>query len=124
MVRGTRIALNKPARRDVLTSIERSEPVALATVISGSGRVGAKLAVWPERTAGGLASDGLDAAVSADAGRGVAGRASCRGGERVTVLDTRHPRPRASPLRRGRRTLSGELHWSVATGQLISGCSR
>ena len=50
----------------VLASIAAEEPVALATVIAG-GEVGARLTVWPDRTAGGLGAPGLDFAVTADA---------------------------------------------------------
>jgi xanthine dehydrogenase accessory factor len=59
-----------PELRDVAGAIERSEPVALATVISGPGRVGARLAVWPDRRRGSLGPDRLDDAVTDDA-RGV-----------------------------------------------------
>jgi xanthine dehydrogenase accessory factor len=54
----------------VAASIERSLPVALATVIAGPGRIGARLAVWPDRRAGSLGSERLDDAVTDDA-RGV-----------------------------------------------------
>ena len=44
-----------------------TEPVALATVISGPGDVGARMAVWPDRVGGSLGVEGLDAAVTDDA---------------------------------------------------------
>jgi xanthine dehydrogenase accessory factor len=59
-----------PELGEVFASIERSEPVAVATVISGTeagGHVGARLAIWPDRTAGTLGDPGLDAAVTDDA---------------------------------------------------------
>jgi xanthine dehydrogenase accessory factor len=54
----------------VASSIERSEPVALATVISGPGRIGARLAIWSDRRSGRLGPERLDDAVTDDA-RGV-----------------------------------------------------
>jgi xanthine dehydrogenase accessory factor len=51
----------------VLASIERNEPVAVATVVGGPAPLGASLAVWPERTAGSLGVEGLDVAVTDDA---------------------------------------------------------
>jgi xanthine dehydrogenase accessory factor len=51
----------------VLDSLEAREPVALATVVDGEGALGARLAIWPERTAGSLGNEGLDAAVTDDA---------------------------------------------------------
>ena len=51
----------------VLAALEADEPVALATVVSGAGEVGARLAIWPDRTAGTLGVPGLDAAVTDDA---------------------------------------------------------
>jgi xanthine dehydrogenase accessory factor len=52
---------------DVRRSIEAREPVAVATVVAGPGPVGAHLAVWPDRVAGGLGTPRLDAAVADDA---------------------------------------------------------
>lgn len=51
----------------VMASIDAGQPVALATLIAGEGRVGARLAVWPDRVAGSLGDAGLDAAVTDDA---------------------------------------------------------
>jgi xanthine dehydrogenase accessory factor len=59
-----------PELGEVFASIERNEPVAVATVISGGaagGHLGARLAVWPDRVAGTLGDPGLDAAVTDDA---------------------------------------------------------
>jgi xanthine dehydrogenase accessory factor len=60
-------AAGLPQLGDVLASIDADEPVALATVIDGQGEIGARLAVWPDRVAGGLGAGGLDAAVTDDA---------------------------------------------------------
>ena len=51
----------------VAASIRAGEPVAVATVMAGPGRLGAHLAVWTDRTAGTLGSARLDAAVADDA---------------------------------------------------------
>lgn len=51
---------------DVAASITAQEPVAVVTVVDGDAPVGAKLAVWTERTAGSLGSAGLDYSVVAD----------------------------------------------------------
>ncbi|MGH3319121.1 MAG: XdhC family protein [Streptosporangiaceae bacterium] len=56
-----------PELADVAASIDRKEPVAVATVIDGSGPVGARLVAWPDRTSGSLGAEGLDAAVIDDA---------------------------------------------------------
>jgi xanthine dehydrogenase accessory factor len=60
-----------PEFEDVAASIERHEPVAVATVVSGPGTVGARRVIWADRTAGSLApgetyADRLDAAVDDD----------------------------------------------------------
>lgn len=51
----------------VAASIEASEPVAVATVVSGPGMIGAHLTVWPERVSGTLGGSRLDDAVVDDA---------------------------------------------------------
>ena len=51
----------------VLTSIAQHEPVAVATVIGGEAGLGRQLAVWPDRAAGSLGTEGLDVAVVDDA---------------------------------------------------------
>jgi xanthine dehydrogenase accessory factor len=60
-------AADTPQLGEVLRSIGADEPVALATVISGHGEVGARMAVWPDRVSGTLGVEGLDAAVTDDA---------------------------------------------------------
>jgi xanthine dehydrogenase accessory factor len=50
----------------VVESVRRHEPVAVATVIDGPGRVGGHLVVWPETASGTLGSKHLDAAVTDD----------------------------------------------------------
>jgi xanthine dehydrogenase accessory factor len=56
-----------PLFGDVVASIERHEPVAIATVIEGPGEVGTRRIVWPDRSAGSLGLDRLDEAVDDDA---------------------------------------------------------
>ena len=60
-------ASEHPQVGEVLASIEAEQPVALATVISGLGQVGARMAVWSDRVSGTLGVEGLDAAVTDDA---------------------------------------------------------
>ena len=60
-------AADHPQVGEVLASIEAEQPVALATVISGLGDVGARMAVWPDRVSGSLGVEGLDVAVTDDA---------------------------------------------------------
>jgi xanthine dehydrogenase accessory factor len=55
-----------PELAEVLTSVRTHDPVAVATVIDGPGRIGAHLAVWPDRVAGSLGSRRLDEAVADD----------------------------------------------------------
>jgi xanthine dehydrogenase accessory factor len=54
----------QPWLGDVFASLDTREPVALARVVDGPGGT---LGVWPERGAGSLGNDGLDAAVTDDA---------------------------------------------------------
>src|SRR5690606_31984788 len=61
-----------PEFPEVAASIERHEPVAVATVVAGPGRIGARRVVWPDRASGSLApgaphADRLDAAGADDA---------------------------------------------------------
>jgi len=58
-----------PEFEEVAASIEAGEPVAVATVVSGLGYVGARLVIWPDRRSGTLGSARLDDAVTDD-GRG------------------------------------------------------
>jgi len=55
-----------PELPEVLESVRAHDPVAVATVVDGPGRVGAHLAVWPDRSAGTLGSPRLDEAVADD----------------------------------------------------------
>jgi xanthine dehydrogenase accessory factor len=59
-----------PELSAVIDSIERAQPVALATIIGGPGRIGARIAIWPDRRTGSLGPERLDDAVTDDA-RGV-----------------------------------------------------
>lgn len=56
-----------PGFSHLAASIQASEPVALATVISGPGQVGAHLVIWPDSVSGSLGGERLDAAVTDDA---------------------------------------------------------
>ncbi|MDX3726983.1 XdhC family protein [Streptomyces caniscabiei] len=60
-------AAEDPSFGPVAETVGAGRPVTVATVIDGPGRLGATLAVWPERTLGSLGTAGLDAAVAADA---------------------------------------------------------
>ncbi|MBA3618850.1 MAG: XdhC family protein [Acidothermales bacterium] len=55
-----------PQLPQVAESVAAGEAVAVATVVGGPGDVGAKLAVWADRAAGGLGSRRLDDAVTDD----------------------------------------------------------
>jgi xanthine dehydrogenase accessory factor len=56
-----------PAFGAVAESVAAGRPVTVATVTDGPAPRGATLAVWPDRVAGTLGTDGLDVAVTADA---------------------------------------------------------
>jgi xanthine dehydrogenase accessory factor len=56
-----------PAAGPLLDSLAAGEPVARAVITAGPAPLGATLIVWPDRTAGGLGSEGLEVAVTADA---------------------------------------------------------
>ncbi|MFD3841805.1 XdhC family protein [Streptomyces sp. NPDC058642] len=56
-----------PAFGEVAESVAAGRPVTVATVTDGPAPRGATLAVWPDRVAGSLGTDGLDVAVTADA---------------------------------------------------------
>ncbi|MFG2602551.1 XdhC family protein [Streptomyces sp. NPDC048514] len=56
-----------PAFGAVAASVDAGRPVTVATVVDGPAPRGAGLAVWPDGVAGTLGTDGLDAAVTADA---------------------------------------------------------
>ena len=56
-----------PELREIAAAVERGEPVAVATVIAGPGRVGARRVVWTAEGTGSLgAGDRLDSAVDDD----------------------------------------------------------
>lgn len=56
-----------PELADVADSIERDQPVAVASVVSGPGHIGARRVIWPDRCSGSLGSQRLDDAVTDDA---------------------------------------------------------
>ncbi|GAA0665162.1 XdhC family protein [Streptomyces thermocarboxydovorans] len=56
-----------PQFGEVVASIERSEPVAVATVVDGHGRIGARRVLWPDHASGSLGDERLDHAVTEDA---------------------------------------------------------
>ncbi|HEU0042509.1 MAG TPA: XdhC/CoxI family protein [Jiangellaceae bacterium] len=56
-----------PELPDLAASIDAAHPVALATLVSGPGRLGAHVVVWPDHAAGTLGGERLDAAVIDDA---------------------------------------------------------
>ncbi|WP_405650866.1 XdhC family protein [Streptomyces sp. NBC_00019] len=56
-----------PVFGEVAGSVAAGRPVTVATVTDGPAPRGATLAVWPDRFAGSLGTDGLDVAVTADA---------------------------------------------------------
>jgi xanthine dehydrogenase accessory factor len=56
-----------PVFGEVAESVAAGRPVTVATVTDGPAPRAATLAVWPDRVAGSLGTDGLDVAVTADA---------------------------------------------------------
>ncbi|MFJ3669353.1 XdhC family protein [Streptomyces sp. NPDC090106] len=56
-----------PSFGEVAASVAAGDPVTVATVTDGPAPRGATLAVWPDRVAGTLGTEGLDVAVTADA---------------------------------------------------------
>ncbi|GAA5052951.1 xanthine dehydrogenase accessory factor [Thermocatellispora tengchongensis] len=56
-----------PELGEIAASIAAREPVAVATVVSGPGRVGARRVIWPDRASGSLGVRRLDDAVDDDA---------------------------------------------------------
>ncbi|MET7326958.1 XdhC/CoxI family protein [Nonomuraea sp. NPDC005650] len=56
-----------PELGEIAVSVDAREPVAVATVISGPGQVGARRVIWPDRSSGTLGLDRLDEAVDDDA---------------------------------------------------------
>jgi len=55
-----------PDLPQVVESVRAHRPVAVATVVDGPGRLGAKRVVWPDRASGSLGSARLDQAVADD----------------------------------------------------------
>ncbi|MFG1944573.1 XdhC family protein [Nonomuraea sp. NPDC048826] len=55
-----------PELGDVAASIEAHEPVAVATIVAGPGRTGARRIIWPDRATGSLGPRRLDDAVDDD----------------------------------------------------------
>jgi xanthine dehydrogenase accessory factor len=55
-----------PELGDVVSAVRGNEPIAVATVVSGPGPVGARLVVRPDGVSGTLGSERLDAAVTDD----------------------------------------------------------
>ena len=55
-----------PELDEVATSVGASEPVAVATVVAGTARLGSRLCIWPDRTAGSLGLAQLDQVVATD----------------------------------------------------------
>ncbi|MEU5765641.1 XdhC/CoxI family protein [Streptomyces asoensis] len=72
-----------PSFGAVAESVAADEPVTVAVVVDGPAPRGAALAVWPDRTSGSLGTEGMDAAVTADA----------RGGLALGVTGIRHYGP-------------------------------
>jgi xanthine dehydrogenase accessory factor len=57
-----------PELGEIAAAVERGEPVAVATVVSGPGQVGARRVIWGDgRSSGSLGTERLDAAVDDDA---------------------------------------------------------
>jgi xanthine dehydrogenase accessory factor len=56
-----------PELPDVVAAVRAHEPIAVATVVAGPGRVGGRLVVRPEGVSGSLGTERLDAAVTDDA---------------------------------------------------------
>ncbi len=56
-----------PQLGELADALRNREPVAVATVVEGPGRVGARMVVWTDRRSGSLGSDRLDDAVTDDA---------------------------------------------------------
>ncbi|MEW9527998.1 XdhC family protein [Microbispora sp. NPDC049125] len=56
-----------PELGEIAASVDGHRPVAVATIVSGPGRVGARRVIWPGRSSGSLGSARLDDAVDDDA---------------------------------------------------------
>ncbi|GAA0972753.1 XdhC family protein [Acrocarpospora macrocephala] len=55
-----------PELGEIAASIEKRQPVAVATILSGPGKAGARRVIWPDRGSGTLGSARLDDAVDDD----------------------------------------------------------
>ncbi|GIH23148.1 xanthine dehydrogenase accessory factor [Acrocarpospora phusangensis] len=55
-----------PELGEIAASIEKRQPVAVATILSGPGRTGTRRVIWPDRASGTLGSARLDDAVDDD----------------------------------------------------------
>ncbi|GAB2906701.1 XdhC family protein [Nonomuraea fastidiosa] len=56
-----------PELGEIAAAVEERRPVAVATIVSGPGKVGARRVIWPDRASGSLGLERLDAAVDDDA---------------------------------------------------------
>ncbi|MDP4506392.1 XdhC family protein [Nonomuraea sp. NBC_00507] len=56
-----------PELGEIVAAVEAHEPVAVATVVSGPGQIGARRVIWPDRSSGSLGLERLDEAVDDDA---------------------------------------------------------
>lgn len=56
-----------PELPEVADAVAGHRPVAVATVIAGPGRIGARRVIWPDRASGGIGSERLNAAIDDDA---------------------------------------------------------
>jgi xanthine dehydrogenase accessory factor len=56
-----------PELGEVGASIQRGEPVAVATVVDGPDRIGSRIVLWKDRASGSLGDGSLDHAVTEDA---------------------------------------------------------
>jgi len=55
-----------PEYGDIAPAVERGEPIAVATIVAGPGRLGARRVIWPGGAAGSLGPARLDDAVDDD----------------------------------------------------------
>jgi xanthine dehydrogenase accessory factor len=56
-----------PELRAIAESVKAREPVAVATVVGGEGKIGSRRVIWGDRASGSLGSSGLDYAIDDDA---------------------------------------------------------
>ncbi|RSN45643.1 XdhC family protein [Actinomadura sp. WAC 06369] len=66
-----------PEFGEVAAAVGKGDPVAVATVVGGPGRIGARRVVWPDRASGTLAPGAAHAAGARAGGWGAAGRRRC-----------------------------------------------